>query len=292
MKNNYTPKTNIFKLAKSNRSQTLKKYNIETTNFHNYCNPILERPKNFKIYSQSIINTYKPLTETEKMKQYEDIQNNSVRRMKNYCSIFDKIKTEINDLSYGLNESYNKLPLTHRRTLVVHNPSQLKLDIGYNSLHIQEIEEEDPNCLNMTSKELKNKKTSKKLFKPFKKEELDTEENINEGLNEGLDESKNKFSIKSFPIFQTLKDIRVINKAMKSKKLIYRGMRLKNKNMSIDTTPNKIILDKPIPVKSRSVSKKKPVNFNQEYYGEPCISPHQTTNNQITQSNTCNCVVF
>ena len=96
------PKTN-FK-TKEHQSSKNMRLSLNHLILKNVC-PSLERPKELKFYSRSIINTYKPLTETEKMKEYEGIHNDSVKRMKNYYQFFEKIKNELSDISIDLDKS-------------------------------------------------------------------------------------------------------------------------------------------------------------------------------------------
>lgn len=53
--------------------------------------------------SRSTIETYVPLTETEKVKEIQELDESSTNRFREYSNLFDKIKTQIKDINNSLN---------------------------------------------------------------------------------------------------------------------------------------------------------------------------------------------
>lgn len=267
--------------TKIKRKQYQSSKNMRLSLNHNLLKnvvPSLERPKELKLYSRSIVTIYKPLTEKQKMKEYEDIHNDSVKRMKNYYNIFEKIKNELSNISIDLDKA-NGQPSSRETSSRKNYNSTIKnkLNLNLNNNCIQETEDEDIFSPPITSKQ------SKYISQTVANEE-NYDDNFDDDSLECVEEEKNKFEISQFPVLLTLGDIRQTNK----EKGQTRRMKWFAKSMMLQK-------EKKSKVKRSHSTKNKKENFDKEFYGEPVILATEINtinNNQIIQNNTCHCLAF
>ena len=85
-------KTNKFTVDKTYKSILINEEKLSNTKFFEVL------PKE-KIYSRSIVISYKPLSEKEKINTIEDISKSSNLRLKEYAGLFNEIKHHLNEIS-------------------------------------------------------------------------------------------------------------------------------------------------------------------------------------------------
>ena len=123
----------IFKKEKQNSN----KQNSTNDNSLNEINDIINS-KNLskRIYSKSFAEPYRPLSQLEKVKEINNMNETSFKRFKTYSTIFEQIKKEIYDINTNLN---NSLHLKKQSNDILFKNYNLQIDIPI-------IEQEDENC--------------------------------------------------------------------------------------------------------------------------------------------------
>ena len=89
-----------------------------------------------RIYSKSFAEPYRPLSQLEKVKEINNMNENSFKRFKTYSTLFEQIKKEIYDINTNLN---NSLHLKKQSNDILFKNYNLKIDIPI-------IEQDDENC--------------------------------------------------------------------------------------------------------------------------------------------------
>jgi hypothetical protein len=89
-----------------------------------------------RIYSKSFAEPYRPLSQLEKVKEINNMNENSFKRFKTYSTLFEQIKKEIYDINTNLN---NSLHLKKQSNDIFLKNYNLNIDIPI-------IEQDDENC--------------------------------------------------------------------------------------------------------------------------------------------------
>ena len=141
-KPNVSNSNKASKINKSTRSSTNKLFNVNITSMD--VNEIDEIIKNNQIekkqYSKSQVELYTPLTNKEKMKVLEDLNNNSDMRIMLYSELFKEIKQQINTLS--------NIPVQTTTSNIKYSMDNIKEE---------DVDEEDMKFEESQFKDLKNK---------------------------------------------------------------------------------------------------------------------------------------
>ena len=127
------------KVKKISKKETINsnKQNSTNDNSLNEINDIINS-KNLskRIYSKSFAEPYRPLSQLEKVKEINNMNETSFKRFKTYSTLFEQIKKEICDININLNHS---LHLKKQSNDILFKNYNLQIDIPI-------IEQEDENC--------------------------------------------------------------------------------------------------------------------------------------------------
>ena len=127
------------KVKKISKKETINsnKQNSTNDNSLNEINEIINSKKlQNRIYSKSFAESYRPLSNLEKVKEINNMNETSFKRFKTYSTLFEQIKKEICDININLNHS---LHLKKQSNDILFKNYNLQIDIPI-------IEQEDENC--------------------------------------------------------------------------------------------------------------------------------------------------
>lgn len=231
-----------------------------------------------KVYAKTIINTYVPLTDQEKIKECEDIHRLSSNRLKTYNNLFDTIKFHISELDTELNSNQNVMRKT-KRALTLKGEKKINFnEIIPDSKKENELcfieENEEENFFTPNDSALKAKKSQRKI-----KDISGLTEHENDNLNEREKISK----MKLFPSTSTLVNIKASNQRISRQKRMLKA-KTNGSLFNLKTTNKKM-------------------KFEQEFYGEN-IQTTETNRVSLTENNVnnfsisitpgecCNCSIY
>ncbi len=230
----------IFKKEKQNSN----KQNSTNDNSLNEINDIINS-KNLskRIYSKSFAEPYRPLSQLEKVKEINNMNENSFKRFKTYSTLFEQIKKEIYDINTNLN---NSLHLKKQSNDIFLKNYNLNIDIPI-------IEQDDENCSPIQMKTInkikipltdrgKNEKTQSTIIINSSVSN-ENSEFIDDNINQSsLNENVQKIILSPTEESESMQSMRLKNKMMNNQFLYrinsFRNYQLREKKFNLG---NKVI---------------------------------------------------
>ena len=229
------------KVKKISKKETINsnKQNSTNDNSLNEINEIINSKKlQNRIYSKSFAESYRPLSNLEKVKEINNMNETSFKRFKTYSTIFEQIKKEIYDINTNLN---NSLHLKKQSNDILFKNYNLKIDIPI-------IEQDEENCspiqiktknkikIPLTERE-KNEKTQSSIIinNSISNENSDfIDDNINQS---SLNENVQKIILSPTEESESMQSMRLKNKMLNNQFLYrinsFRNYQLREKKFNL-----------------------------------------------------------
>ena len=136
LKNSKLKNQKMKKTFKKEKKNTNKQNSTNDTSLNEINDIINSKNLSKRIFSKSFAEPYRPLSQLEKVKEINNMNENSFKRFKTYSTLFEQIKKEIYDINTNLN---NSLHLKKQSNDIFLKNYNLNIDIPI-------IEQDDENC--------------------------------------------------------------------------------------------------------------------------------------------------